>query len=56
MLMKYSSDPNKWKSVSAESGKYGGYERTSHPNDLIFSWVCWAAAIENEGDYISNDI
>ena len=50
--MKRSSYQNKWKSVGVKSGEYGGCGSTSYPKDLIFSWVCWAAVVENEGDYI----
>lgn len=39
-LMNCSSDWNKWKSVGAKSGDYGGYGRTSYFNDLIFVEQC----------------
>ena len=48
--MKFSSDQNK--SIGVKSGEYGGFERISHPNDLVVSWGYWDAVIENEGDYI----
>ena len=32
-----------------------GCGRNFHPNNLIFSWVCWATVIENKNDYIFGD-
>ena len=39
---------NKLTALCAKSGEYGGYERTSYPNDLIFC-CCWDVVAENEG-------
>ena len=41
-------------SVGAKSDEYGGGRRTAHLN-LIFSWVCWTAIVENKDDYIFDD-
>ena len=46
------SDQNKSKSVDSKSGGFGGCGRTTNSNNLRFSWDCWAALIENEGNCI----
>ena len=48
-LMKGPKDRNVWKSLITEFSEYGTCRRTLQFNDSLFSSVCRASGVENEG-------